>query len=104
MTTTPRFTEFFGYSAETSAPNETPKWGHLTATFADQIQERFEKWLVEHDSDVAKQTLIATADAIDCTFELVDLEPWSAEDAYVAIENSSPWSDWIRARAESGVL
>lgn len=41
----PRFTEFFGYSAEISVPNGKPLLGHLTATFADQVQERFEDWL-----------------------------------------------------------
>jgi hypothetical protein len=43
--TTPRITEIIGYSAETSAPNETPRWGHFTASWADEAQERFEAWI-----------------------------------------------------------
>ena len=50
--TIPRITEIIGYSAQTSAPNEQPRWGHFTADWADETQRLFEKWLAEHDAQV----------------------------------------------------
>ncbi len=48
----PRVTEFLGYSGHTSGANEQPRWGHFSATFVDEVQERFEKWLRAHDAEV----------------------------------------------------
>lgn len=47
-----RITSIIGYSAETSGPNENPRWGHFTARYADGIQEDFERWLKSHDAEV----------------------------------------------------
>lgn len=33
----PRLSEFMGYSALTSGPNESPKWGHYLATYGEMI-------------------------------------------------------------------
>lgn len=55
----PRVTEFLGYSGHTSGANEQPRWGHFSATFVDEVQERFETWLAAHDSEVARNALRA---------------------------------------------
>lgn len=48
----PHVTEFLGYSGHTSGANEKPQWGHFSATFIDEVQERFEEWLTVHDAEV----------------------------------------------------
>jgi hypothetical protein len=45
-----RITEIIGYSAETSGPNEKPRWGHFTANYVDGIQPRFDNLLAQERS------------------------------------------------------
>lgn len=52
MMDTPRLTEFMGYTALTSAPNEAPRWGHFLASYMDECQEKFEIWLEEYTDRV----------------------------------------------------
>lgn len=84
---TDRITAFIGYSAETSAPNERPQWGHFTATWADAAQERFEKWLADHDAAL-----------IESLAEGLDTAP------YEEIPHGSPirhyYEAWIRSYAQ----
>lgn len=53
-----RLTHIIGYSAETSAPNEKPRWGHFTARWADEAQKNFEEWLEEHDAELEEDQRI----------------------------------------------
>lgn len=48
----PRLSQFMGYTALTSAPNEKPRWGHFLADYMDQCQERFEAWLEEYTEEI----------------------------------------------------
>lgn len=50
--TTPLLTQFMGYTALTSGPNETPTWGHFMADYMDECQARFEEWLEEYTEGI----------------------------------------------------
>jgi len=49
--------------------------------------------------DQAEKVLCEAAAEIDTIYEPSELAPWTLADSNAAIENSGPWSDWLRARA-----
>ena len=48
-----RISEAIGYDVEVSEPNGPTVHGYITSRWADSRQPEFDRWLAEHDREVA---------------------------------------------------
>ena len=54
-----RISEAIGYDVEVSEPNGPAVHGYITSRWADSLQPEFDRWLAEHDREVAMKILYA---------------------------------------------
>ena len=50
-----RISEAIGYDVEVSEPNGPTVHGYITSRWADSRQPEFDRWLAEHDREVAEK-------------------------------------------------
>ena len=53
-----RISEAIGYDVEVSEPNGPAVHGYITSRWADSRQPEFDRWLAEHDREVAAQVQV----------------------------------------------